>query len=82
MDILKWLSGLLSENGKASLGRWAFWALFFLTLYMWYNSQTVGEQQYNLVLWMLIYNFGKKGVPLLKLLAGRDQKEKSNAEAP
>ena len=69
---LIFLSGLFSEDsGKTmSLGRMAFWVTFGISIYMWLTGQNLLSSHENMLWITLGYNFGKKGMDVMKLRAG------------
>ena len=67
----KFLSGVISEDkGETmSLGRMSFWVTFGITVFMWVTARDVPSSQETFLWVTLGYNFGKKGVDLMKLRA-------------
>lgn len=57
------MKSLIMENGKISLGRVSYWLAFLPSLYIWvYLGKDIQPNHLMLIMTLLAYNFGKKGV--------------------
>ena len=67
----RFVSGPISEDGgkTLSLGRIAFWVVFAIAIRMWLTGQELLDSHENLLWLSLAYNFGKKGVDIMKFRA-------------
>ncbi|MBU2527552.1 MAG: hypothetical protein KKC03_13225 [Bacteroidetes bacterium] len=70
-NALMFVSGLVSEDqGETmSLGRVAFWTTFGFAVYMWVTGQDLLPSHANMLWITLVYNFGKKGMDIMKIRA-------------
>lgn len=69
------LKHLISEDNKnISLGRLSFWVMFLSSLYFWvYLKREIFEYQSQILIVLLLYNLGKKGLNAWKTLKGQKE---------
>jgi len=74
----KFVTGVVSEDGgqTLSLGRISFWVTFGITVFMWWAAREVPSSQETFLWVTLGYNFGKKGMDIMKFRSENGQPPK------
>lgn len=83
---MKLLAGILFEKKAEgyytlSLGRLSFWLMLLMTCAMWYFDRSVTDQQVTFLTFLLAYNFGKKGLDVLKVMRNGNVEDKNEHPA-
>lgn len=62
--VVKFVSLVSEDNESLSMGRIAFWILLVACFIYWFylNTKTFPSTLYEMTLFVLLYNFSKKGV--------------------